>query len=227
MRFTSKNSTSNNGSVSILILCILSLLLCLSFITFGKYNITYKSVIEQEAITKSYYELNSIAQQYLFDLNNMLVDAEKQSIEYLMNQGYTYQSYEGVDPNVQHELNNLATNATTTDAGNKIVSKRIYTYYAYENISTLSDKYTTQSIVILETDGLIESIAIEINFNIPTLVNEAHNIGTSYLKIKISIMPFPYNFVQESNAKISLSLSNDLPLYKITSYENWYVPDKM
>jgi hypothetical protein len=167
--------------------------------------------------------LDSIAEKYLIEVDAKLKIAESKTIEYIVNSGFTYQVYEGIKDSVQKEINDISIHANSIESANKIISDRIYMYYAYEELENLDIQYVGNIVMPLYSDGLIEGIATEINFQLKDGFDESIINEAFYLKLKLNIMPFRYSVTQTNN-KMNVNLNNDRLRYKINAWNQWNTP---
>jgi hypothetical protein len=220
--FLKQKLKCRKGSSSILILFMMILLIVLGTFTFSSSNINYRFSRKASDWTKNYYSLDYMAETYIMKVDRKLIIAEQKAIEYMVNLGFTYQAYDGVSNEVQTMINNMATNSSSVDATNNIIANKIYMYYVYVGLLELSYQYPNNIVLPLITNGLIESVATEVNFTLEdfgdSIINETFN-----LRVNLSVMPFRYTVNQNAN-EITLTLANLGKRYRVNSWQQWNTP---
>jgi hypothetical protein len=220
---------SNEGATSILVLFTMIILITLSAFAFSSANINYKFSKKAVLWEKNYYNLDSEGERYLMDVGIALKRAELKAIDYMLLGGYQHFSFEDIDEFVQSEFHKFSLNANSNESSLKIISHRIYAYYAYIEINKLRDEYDNLIITPLKTDGLIESLSTEINLSLKNITDDESFNDNFFLKIELAIMPFNYSVketknvinIARDNTNVDISKNTDSTRYKIIEWAQW------
>jgi hypothetical protein len=181
---------------------ILVIFMLIVLITLGAFAITSASVnrnFSKKALawSESYFSLDERAEYFLMDADALLAEAENQSIDYIINRGFSQQAYKGLPETLQQEIYQAYSTPENKDDITAIIRK-VYPEFALEMLASLTNSYGAE--VTRTSEGLLinHSVVSESDPNVRIII-ALEPIAPDYFEITFSRDKI--SFVKDAPAK--------------------------
>ncbi|HAQ41521.1 hypothetical protein [Anaeropeptidivorans aminofermentans] len=190
-----KNSIKNNmlnekGATSVLVILMMIVLVTLGSFAIASANSNIKLSKTSANWNKLYYELDSLGEKYLSDIDACLYRAEINAISYINNEEYEELTHKDLPIELHIAAREMMEEPQNIDLAYYNVLNLVYYYYADTYIKELSEKYPENVISSLPDGAKISAIITDIILISPEEPDY-------YLNVSLEIRPLDYAFSNE------------------------------
>ena len=180
------------GSASSLLVVVLAAI----FVTISAFVIV-KSMKDVEKINEfsnrnnNFYELDSLGENYIADLDSSLSLAEEEAVSYILNRDYQRYSHKELPASLQTKIREMALSFDNTNHTLNEIFNIVYLYYAENYLNYLKDVYDTSIVSALKDEEEVLAIISEV-------LIKAENLDFN-LSVSVSVNKIEYLFEDGEN----------------------------
>lgn len=208
---TIKNNMLNEkGATSVLVILMMIVLVTLGSFAIASATSNIKLSRTSANWNKLYYELDSLGEKYLSDVDACLYRAEMNAISYINNKEYEGLTHKELPIELHMAIRGIMDEPQNIDLAYYNVLNIVYYYYADIYIKELSEQYPKNVISSLPDGVKISAIITDIILISPKEPDY-------YLNVSLEVKPLDYTFHNEAG-NLSYNKSDSLR-YSVISWQ--------